>query len=228
MSGRVGDHCFLAWAVVAEQSKYTHRGFEFVMSATGRGPTYCFRDGLCACAKFWNRLCVGIFWPLGGQLLAHIPLGGQVWTPLCASTWPPGGQVPAHRPLGGQVWAPLKLNCVHFSLCLHAPNFLEVPETCRNIFRPLGRWWHTCGQSASAQKLGWVEQIHGGDGKVNISASFRAPWTKFFLRFLRCKGICLDHLGGVDTPVDRVLAPKTGLNWANTCGRWGGQYPSFY
>ena len=61
------------------------------MSAPGTGPTYCFRDGLFACAKFWNRLCVGIFWPLGCQVPAHRPLGGQVWAPLCASTWPPGG-----------------------------------------------------------------------------------------------------------------------------------------
>ena len=47
--------------------------------------------------------------------------------------------MPAHRPLGGEVWAPLKLSCVHFSLCLHVPNFLEVPETHRNITRPPGR-----------------------------------------------------------------------------------------
>ena len=49
------------------------------MLAPGGGLTSCFWDGLCAYAIFWNRLCVGIFWPLGGQVPAHRSLGSQVW-----------------------------------------------------------------------------------------------------------------------------------------------------
>ena len=57
---------------------------------------------------------------------------------------------------------------------------LEVPETHRNISRPFGRYWHTFEQSASTQnsaklgKLIWEQE-------VNISASIRAPYTKFCL-----------------------------------------------
>ena len=46
-----------------------------------------------------------------------------------------------------------------------------------------------------------------GEVEVNISASIKAPCTKYFLRFLKHTGIFVDHLGGVDTP----MAPK---NWA--------------
>ena len=105
-----------------------------VMSAPYGGPTYCFRDGLCTCAKFWNRLCVGIFWPIGGQ-------------------------VPPHRPLWvryGHLW-----------------NWVVFSSHCR------------C-----------MHQI--------------------FRRFLRHIGTFIDHLGGSDTPVGRVQAPKTGQSWANT------------
>ena len=48
-------------------------------------------------------------------------------------------------------------------------------------------------------------------GEVNISASIKAPCTKYFLRFLRHIGTFLDYLGGVDIPVERVPVPK---NWA--------------
>ena len=56
------------------------------------------------------------------------------WVPLCAGTWPPGGSGTGLRTSRGQVLAPLKVSCVHFSLCLHVPNFLEVPETHRETF----------------------------------------------------------------------------------------------
>ena len=50
-----------------------------------------------------------------------------------------------------------------------------------------------------------------GDGEVNISASIRAPCTKFFWTFLRHIGTLLDHLEGVSTPMDRASAPE---KWA--------------
>ena len=40
-----------------------------------------------------------------------------------------------------------------------------------------------------------------------------------FWRFLRHIETFLDHLAGVDTPVGRVPTLKTGLIWANTCGK---------
>ena len=59
----------------------------------------------------------------------------------------------AHGPLGGQVWAPLKLSCVHFSLC-----FIERASTvtmkdnitiCQKIKRKgnLGRYYSTISLS---------------------------------------------------------------------------------
>ena len=47
-----------------------------------------------------------------------------------------------------------------------------------------------------------------GSGEVNISVSIRATCTKFFWRFLTHIETSLGHLGGVDTPVSRVPAPK--------------------
>ena len=106
---------------------------------------------MCVCKILKQAVCRYLLSPRGSGASTMTPRG-QVWVPLCACTCPPGGQVPAHRLLGGQVWAPLKLNSVHFSLCLHAPHF----------------------------------------------------W-----RFLRHIETLLDPLGGVDTPVGRVQAPKT-------------------
>ena len=100
------------------------------------------------------------------------------WVPLCAGTWPPGGQVLAHRPLGDQVWAPLKLSCVHFSLCLHVPNFLEVPETHRETFVDyLGDVDTTVGRvPVSKSGPSWANTWESGE--VNRSASVKTPCTK--------------------------------------------------
>ena len=43
-----------------------------------------------------------------------------------------------------------------------------------------------------------------------MSVSIRAPYTKFFWWFLRHIETFLDHIGGVDTPVGRVLVTKLG------------------
>ena len=93
--------------------------------------------------------------------------------------------------------------------------FWEVPETHRNISRPLGRCWHTHGQRAGSQQIVQVEQIDGG-GEVNISASVRAHAPIIFWRFLTHIETFLDHSGGVYTSEGRVPAPKTGLHWGNT------------
>ena len=74
--------------------------------------------------------------------------------------------------------------------------------------------WAECQDS----KLGCVEKIHG-DGEVNISASIRSPCTKFFGKFHRHIGTCLEYLGGVDTSMGRALVPKTRPSCANTLGR---------
>ena len=77
----------------------------------------------------------------------------------------------------------------------------------KEYFRLLGRCWHTYGQSAGAQTPGQVGQIYGG-GEVNISASIRAPCTKCGLKVPQTHRNISDHLGGVDTPMDRAPAPK--------------------
>ena len=91
-------------------------------------------------------------------------------------------------------------------------NFLEVPETYKNISRSHGGCCHTCGQSAGAPKPGQFEEIHGGSGEVNISASIRAPCNNSFWKFLRHIGTLLDHLGGVDTPMGGAPVPKKKQN----------------
>ena len=48
-----------------------------------------------------------------------------------------------------------------------------------------------------------------GEGEVNISASIRAPYTKF-LEVPEIHRNIFDHMGGVDTPMGRVLVPKLG------------------
>ena len=93
----------------------------------------------------------------------------------------PWGQVLACTPLGGQVWAPLKLSCVHFSLCLQIPNFLEVPETHRETsIDHLGGVDTTMGR-APAPKIQAKLSKYMGEGEVSISASIRVPCTKFCL-----------------------------------------------
>ena len=46
---------------------------------------------------------------------------------------------------------------------------------------------------------------------INISASIRALYTKYFWRFLRHIEIFLNHLEGVDILMGRVPVPQ---NWA--------------
>ena len=92
---------------------------------------------------------------------------------------------------------------VSISASVMAPytKFLEVPEAHRNISRPLGRCWHTCGQSASAKNLGWVQQIYGGVGR-SISQLLLGPHAPKFWRFLRHIGIFLHQPQVADTPMD--------------------------
>ena len=79
-----------------------------------------------------------------------------------------------------------------------------------------------------APKTGQVEQIHGG-GEVCISASIRAPCTKFCFQVPETHRNISDHLGGVDTPAARgVLVHKNQAKLSKYMGEQGGQYPSFY
>ena len=94
---------------------------------------------------------------------------------------------------------------------------LEIPETHRNIWDHLGGVDTSVG-GALVPKPGYVEQIYGGTGR-SISQLLSGPNVpNLFGRFLRQIETFLDHLWGVDTPVGRVLAPKTCLSWANTWG----------
>ena len=62
----------------------------------------------------------------------------------------------------------------------------------------------------------WANTFGVGRSISQLLLGSHAPNT--FWRFLRHIGIFLDHLGGVDTPIGRVSALKTGLRWANTWG----------
>ena len=60
-----------------------------------------------------------------------------------------------------------------------------------------------------------------GEGEVNISASIRAPYPKFFGKFMRHIGTFLDHLGGVDPLMGRSLAPKIQAKLSKCMGDGG-------
>ena len=57
-----------------------------------------------------------------------------------------------------------------------------------------------------------------GSGEVNMSASIRASYTKFIWEVPEIHSNILDSLGGIDTPVSKVQAPRPSLSWANTWG----------
>ena len=58
---------------------------------------------------------------------------------------------------------------------------LEVPETHRNISRSLWEVLTHLQVECQHSKLGQVEKIHGGVGRISISASIRVPCTKFLV-----------------------------------------------
>ena len=64
----------------------------------------------------------------------------------------------------------------------------------------LGRCWHTCGQSASAQNLGWVQQIYGGVGR-SIYQLLLGPHAPNCWRFKRHIGTFLHQPQVADTPI---------------------------
>ena len=57
-------------------------------------------------------------------------------------------------------------------------------------------------------KLGQVEQIHLGMGRSICQLLLRPHAPNTFWRFQNHIEIFLDHLGGVDPPVGRVLVPN--------------------
>ena len=67
-------------------------------------------------------------------------------------------------------------------------------------------------------KPGQGEQIHGGVGRSICQLLLGLHTPNVLKMFLKHKGTLLDYLRGVDTPMDRVPAPKTGMSWANTWG----------
>ena len=91
--------------------------------------------------------------------------------------------------------------------------FLKVPEAHKTFLDHLGGVDRSMGGAPVPKS-----SIYMGEGKVNISASIMASYTKFFGRFLRHKETFFRQLGGVDTHMDRVPAPKSVLSWANTWG----------
>ena len=90
----------------------------------------------------------------------------------------------------------------------YAPNILEAPKTHRNICRLLGRCWHTCRLSTSNKNQSQVEQRHGRVGRSVFQLLLGPHAPNVLWRFLRHIGRFLDHLGDVDTPIGRALAPK--------------------
>ena len=136
--------------------------------------------------------------------------------------------MPAHRPLGGQVWAPLKLSCVHFSLCLHAPKifcrFLRHIGTfldhLRGVDTPAGRVPVPKHQAKLSKYI--------GDGRSISQLLLRLHAPNFSWRFMRHIETFLDYLGDVDTPMGRVPVPRNWAKLSKYMWEWGGQYLSFY
>ena len=67
-----------------------------------------------------------------------------------------------------------------------------------------------------------------GSVEVNISASIRAPYTKCFLEFPEIHRNISDYMGGVDTPVGRVLVPKHLARLSKYMEDCGDPHLSFY
>ena len=104
--------------------------------------------------------------------------------------------------------------------------FLEVPETLRNILDYLGGVDTPVGRVLVPRNLANLSK-YIGSGEVNISASIKAPCTNFFGSPETNRDI-LDHLGDVDTPMGRALAPRKPGHVEQIHGGGGGQYLSFY
>ena len=105
--------------------------------------------------------------------------------------------------------------------------YLEIPETHRNIFRLLGRCWHTNGWSIGTWKLGQFEQIHRGVGK-SISQHLLGPMHQTSLEIpethrniFRLLGRCW-HTNGWS-----IGTWKLG-QFEQIHGEWGSQYLSIY
>ena len=116
----------------------------------------------CMCKILKQAVCRYLL-TLGGQMLASRPIGGQV---------------PAHRPLGvrcGHLW-----NWVVFTshcACMHQI-FWEVPETHKNILDHLEGVDTPAGRVPMFKNQAKLSK-YIGVGEINISASIRAPCTKF-------------------------------------------------
>ena len=109
----------------------------------------------------------------------------------------------------------------------HAQTSLEVCETHRNISDYLGGVGTPMGRASVPKSWpGWDNTCRSGE--VNISASIRAPCTKYFWNFLRHIGTFLDYWGGVGTPMDGALVPDNWAKLSKYIGEWGSQYLCIY
>ena len=116
-------------------------------------------------------LSTNTFWRFLRHIGIILDLLGDVDIPMGRASAPRPG------PHWANIWGSGEVN---ISASIRAPctNFLDAPETHRNIYTPLGRCWHTCRQGTSTQNQAKLSK-YMAEGEVNISASIRAPWTKY-------------------------------------------------
>ena len=119
---------------------------------------------------------------------------------------------------------------VNISVAIRAlyTKFWKVPEAHRDIFWPLERCQHTCGQSASTQNWDELSKYMGRVGRSNISGAIRALYTKFFWEVS-------ERHRDISRPLRRcwhTYGQSAGTqNWTELnkyMGEWGCQYLSFH
>ena len=109
----------------------------------------------------------------------------------------------------------------------HAAIVLEVQQTHRNIYRSLGRCWHTCGQTTGTQKPCQVEKIHGG-GKRSISQLLLEPHAPNFLEVPETHRNISRPFGRCWCIHEQSTSTQNWAKFSKYLGEWGGQYLSFY
>ena len=134
---------------------------------------------------------------------------------MCAGTVP----VPKTGLNWASISASIKAQCNKY--------FLEVLETYRNISISLERCWHTCGQSGRTQNWPKLSK-YIEEEEVNISASIRAPCTKYFLEVPETHRNISRSLGRCWHTFGQSASTQNWVDLSKCMWECGGQYPSFY
>ena len=129
----------------------------------------------------------------------------------------PAVRVPKTRPSWANTWQRGR-SISQLLLRPHAPNtFWRFPIHIGTFLDYLGGV-DTPADRVPVPKTGLSWENEWGVGRSTSQLLLGPHALNTFWRFLRHIESLLDHLGGMDTPAERVSALKTGLSWANARG----------